>query len=114
MENHTSVSFRFARASIMLDVHYPYYRMLYLVAIINSTHIHCVVHYLDCRVTFKDFVKVTQENSMKQTLDLLVEDQIQPTLDLVKVRSKNSQTKQQNFVWIICPAYNTSLLNYSM
>ena len=50
-------------------------------------------------VSFKDLVKVAQENSTNKIADILVEDQLQSPLDLVTVNlARPPQTKQLNQV----------------
>ena len=74
-----------------------------LVAIVNCTHVRSAT------ASFKDFVKVTQENSTNQIAGILVKEQQQPPLDLVTVfQEQEVQTKQQNWEQVIVSAYNTA------
>ena len=66
-----------------------YQHIHYLLAIVDYTLVGSAT------ASFKDLVTVTQENYTNQTADILVEDQIRPPLDLVRVaQTPTSQTAE--------------------
>ena len=70
-----------------------YQHILYIVAIVDCTHVGSAT------ASFKDLVTVAQENTTNQAAAVLMEDQLQPPLDLVKEfpRSENS-TNQTTYI----------------
>ena len=69
--------------------------------------------------SFKDWATIVQENSTNQTVDILVEDQLQPSLDLVTVSQEqelhnpNSKTEHIVLIYSTCISLLHHQHNYS-
>ena len=76
---------------LLLAVHYTHQHMLCIVAIVDCTHVHPVVHYhtllllltTTMQGQLQPLWRTCNSAHKNTTADILVEDQLRPTLDMV-------------------------------